>query len=1137
MSNVADITLVIKVIADNTQVDKFNASLMRTAKAQSYLEQANTKLSKSYNPLMTHFANLSDKLGRAERQMDAVFRAGMHMKSMGNDLMRTGKQIAGFAQGIVETYAEYDFVLRQTALALNTNTEWQGKLDKAIQGTAITLGKFSPKEVAAAYRIWGAATGDVVDSQSSLARISKTVTDIMMATAMVGGTLETNLQGVYGITQQYSLGLGKASYVTKVLSLLTERTALNFGDLASAFVYAGSYTGAIGVKFEDVAQALGVMADAGFRGSKAGRGLSMFFEAITAPSGPAKKALDSLARSMGAVNWKKWVFPKGKFEGMRDLITKIAGGLEKMTPIQRAAFLAQAGSNNAVRAALPLIKQQIALWDKQRKAGQELTSILDEQKYSLKTADQFFSQMSSSFLSSFDSLIGSFKNSFFPIIQLIAIQIMKFAGPIMKQMSAGLAKLAKWMELNPGFTEVAVKIGAIAVVVMTLVGAVLVALGTMAFFYANLILVAAGLIPLVTMFTTLAAVFVGFAVKIATNTGGITDALSHLLESFKRIFDVITGGASTASALKDIATAVNAVINAGVGVVADAIEAIADALDSLSPDQIMLVRDAGAALLAIVALNTGMGIAASAIGAIGLALTTFAVEGAGIRAIGMPGIFAKMFGSLGPLVAAIGMVIEGLGILITAINPVVWAILAIGAAVAAFFYAYSTNFMGFKDIVDGVIAWFAVELPKAIGGALTVIGGLVSGLLAPITEHLPAMVAFLQGIAQQLGDTWIPILQSLADTAIAVFGNIVTAFLQVVDNVMPHIQPMVDELMKLVTAIVDFLGPAWNGLVVIVGVVVGGIIQLVVYLANTIAPVVQGFADHFMRAFGVLSEFLIRIVGVFVTGIIDNIRSFATIIRGIIDVFTGVLTGNWDRVWKGLNTIVTGVLGLIQTAITGFIGIVQEIIRLGLNVITGLFEFVFGMKPGSILAGVNSFITTFVGNIIKFANSVVKTISGIPGKMADIGNDIVTGLWNGINQMKNWITNKMWDFIKSVIPGPVLDALGIHSPSRVMAAIGVNIIEGLAQGILRTSAAYDAMVAQAAAISDVATGVMEGQAMTLATAPIRASSYSDATKTINLNVDVTSGDGSVNGVDLGTLSDLITSSDMVRTLERMASID
>lgn len=1132
MSNLQDITLVIKVITDSTPVDRLNSSMSRFSQTAGRTNAGIGRLSGSISPLRNHFAGLSDKLGMAERQMDAVFRAGVHMQAMGRDLMGVGRDIAGFATNIVTTYAKYDFILRQSALALNTNVEWTHKLDKAIQATAITLGKFKPEEVAAAYRIWGAATGEVIDSQKKLDRVTQTVKDVMIATAMVGGSLETNLQGVYGVTQQYNLGLGKASYVTKILSLLTERTALNFGDLASAFVYAGSYTGAIGVKFEDIAQALGVMADAGFRGSKAGRGLSMFFEAITAPSGPAKKALDKLARSMGAVNWKKWVFPKGKFEGMRDLIGKLAGGLEKMTPVQRAAFLAQAGSNNAVRAALPLINQQIALWKKQRKAGEELTSILDEQKYSLKEADAFFASMSKSFLESFDAVLGAFSNSFFPIIQMIAMEIMKFAGPVLKQAEGALKDLAAWMEANPAFTELVVKIGAIAAVVLTLAGAFLVALGTMAFFYSNIILLGAGLVPLVSMFASLAIVFGSFAIKIATNAGGITDALGNLIAAFKRIFDIMMGGKDGAEVFQDIAGGINDVVNAGIGVVADAINAIADALNKLTPEQIGIIRDVGAALLAIVLLNRGLSLSSTILGGMFGTLASFASVPKIIGAVTT--ILSPFIGGFLAVAGVVGRVALAVLGLIGGMTPIGWVIAGIIAAISAFVAAYMTNFMGFKDFVDGLILWFQTELPGAINNAMTTIGNIVSGIVAPITDNLPRIQAFFGGIVDSIATVWVPVLEHLSEVAQSVFGNIVAAAQEVWDSVMPHIQPLVDELMKLVSALVDFLGPAWNALVVIVGAVLGFIIQEVVKFVNGIAPIVQGVADFLMRTFGNAFETILRVGGAILNGIIDNIKGFVEIVTGIIKVFTSILKGDWKSAFDGIKDIVRGAVDIVKSLISNGLAIVGEIVGGALRAISGVFEFIFGLEPGSILGNIGRFIDSFITAIKGFVTTIINVFKGIFNSMPQIGKDIIHGLWNGILSVKDWIVDKMWNFIRSVIPGPVLDALGIHSPSRVMAAIGVNIVAGLAKGIESNNSAYAAMLAQANAISSVGADLATGE---FSVAPLRMASSSDATKTINLNVDVTSGDGSVSGLELNTLADLITGSDMVRALEHMASVD
>ena len=1162
MASISDITLVIKVITNSTPVNQLNSSLATLQARTNNAALANTQLGRSVGPVAGHFAGLSKTLGNAERQMDAVFRAGIHLQAMGRDLIGVGQKIAGFAKNIVETYADYDFVLRQTSLALNTNTEWHGKLDKAIQATAITLGKFSPKEVAQAYRIWGAATGDVVDSQESLARITQTVTDIMIATAMVGGSLESNLQGVYAVTQQYSLGIDKAGYVTRILALLTERTALSFGDLTQSFIYAGSYTGAIGASFEDIAQVLGVLADSGMRGTKAGRGLSMFFESIVKPSGPAKKALDAMAKSMGAVNFNKWVFPKGKFEGMRDLIWKLAGGMEKMTRVERGRFLAAAASNNAVRAMLPLLNQQLALWDKQRASGKELTNILDEYKYSLAGANDFFTQMTSSFLESFDAVIGSFSNSFFPLIQLIAMEIMKFAGPIMKQLSEKMKDLAAFLEANPELTELAVKIGAIAIVVTTLAGAFLLALGTMGFFYANMMLLSAGLVPLVTMFLWLGVTFAGLAVKFATNAGDIQGALKKLGVAIGRIFTIMLGGDDVANVFKGIAGAVNAISTGAFKALADAIRLIAEGLNKLTPEQVRMLRDIGGALLAIVLLNGGLSIAATVIQGLAVALFGFGVKGA--ASFGLILAVLKPFTSgIVPLVRAIGSLGGVLLAIIAPAAPFIGVLLLIAAAVAALVWAFQNNFMGFQDFVMDIIAWFQAELPGAINSALAVIEGVVEFLktlfltdipaaistavtaigdvvdkvLSPITSKLPAIQAFFVELGSILGDSIIPVIEYLWEVAETVFGGILRVVGEVFAGVMEHVGPLVDELAKLGSIIYDFIGPAWNFAVLLIGVVVGFIIRGVFRLVAAVMPLVQGLADFILRAFGIISEFVIRVVGAFVTFVIDRFKGFVVILQGILRIFTGLFTANWDLIWQGLADIVRGFVEMIVATIRFFFTLLESIVKLGLSVVTGIFEFIFGLAPGSILGGIGKFISEFITNIKGFIGKVVTIISEAPGKMLQIGKDIVGGIWKGIQSMIRWIVDKVRGFIRDVIPGPIKDFLGISSPSKLMARVGENIVEGLAVGITKTGDAYDAMMTQAQNIAAAATGVLGSASLELASGPLNLSSTQDATRTVNLNVDVSSADGSVNGVDLNTLAGLISGSDMVRALEHMASVD
>jgi phage-related protein len=307
---------------------------------------------------------------------------------------------------------------------------------------------------------------------------------------------------------------------------------------------------------------------------------------------------------------------------------------------------------------------------------------------------------------------------------------------------------------------------------------------------------------------------------------------------------------------------------------------------------------------------------------------------------------------------------------------------------------------------------------------------------------------------------------------------------------------------------------------------------------------------------------IMTVVKIVVETVASVITGAFRIIEGIFQVFTALLSGDWDLFWQGIHNVVDGILTIIGGIIGGFIGMFENIIKTGLGIIDGIFKAFFGDGPDSIYANIVGFINTiigFAGDIIDglvggigdAIGPAIKSITGFVGDIVDgikdflgikspakamlsIGKNIVQGLWKGINDARNWIANKVWNFIRSVIPGPILNALGMHSPSRVMMGIGTNIVKGLAIGIESSKAATDAMLEQADSIS----GALNGVANSAVDAGSFTGKFStDANRSIDLNVNVTSGDGSVNGLDMNTLAGLITGSDMVRALERMSTVD
>ncbi|MGW4239256.1 hypothetical protein ACWEJP_20955 [Streptomyces sp. NPDC004749] len=105
------------------------------------------------------------------------------------------------------------------------------------------------------------------------------------------------------------------------------------------------------------------------------------------------------------------------------------------------------------------------------------------------------------------------------------------------------------------------------------------------------------------------------------------------------------------------------------------------------------------------------------------------------------------------------------------------------------------------------------------------------------------------------------------------------------------------------------------------------------------------------------------------------------------------------------------------------------------------------------------------------AIGLVAYIGGLPGRIRSAlgsvgsllyskGIDIVRGLWNGIKSMGGWLRGQLISFARSSIPGPVAKALGISSPSKVMAqSVGRWIPAGIVQGIQAGTPALDRTMA------------------------------------------------------------------------------
>jgi len=230
-----DILLNIMLQVENSAaLTQLNADLVRTQTAVNNQEAANRKLREGNGLLATTFFNLSERLRNTEIRMDAIFRAGIHLQAMGRDLIGFARDTLGIVGDLTDQWGDFEFMLNRAAGAMglfSPTLPMYDALKQKIFDVAQELRIFPADDVAKATYYWQSATGQVIDSQEDLETAMAGVTAIMKAAGITQTDYGTAIKGVYSILQQYRLPLSDTGDITAKLMLITQKTALEFGDL------------------------------------------------------------------------------------------------------------------------------------------------------------------------------------------------------------------------------------------------------------------------------------------------------------------------------------------------------------------------------------------------------------------------------------------------------------------------------------------------------------------------------------------------------------------------------------------------------------------------------------------------------------------------------------------------------------------------------------------------------------------------------------------------------------------------------------------------------------------------------------------------------------------------------------------
>ena len=223
------------------------------------------------------------------------------------------------------------------------------------------------------------------------------------------------------------------------------------------------------------------------------------------------------------------------------------------------------------------------------------------------------------------------------------------------------------------------------------------------------------------------------------------------------------------------------------------------------------------------------------------------------------------------------------------------------------------------------------------------------------------------------------------------------------------------------TGITTFATAIWTSLVASLGGIWNGLVTYASGVFNLLKAVIMG---------------PILLLVDLVTGNFDQMKSDAILIWNSIKAAAG-------QIWNGLSAMVSGIVSNFVSSVSGLFRAMASLV---VGIWNGLKAMVVGIAQGIASGAISAWngMVSGVRGIISSVRSAFNSLRNI--NLFSIGTHIVQGLINGIGGMIGNVRNKISELASTVTNG-VRKALKIHSPSRVMAELGMYTGMGFSNGI------------------------------------------------------------------------------------------
>ena len=250
-----------------------------------------------------------------------------------------------------------------------------------------------------------------------------------------------------------------------------------------------------------------------------------------------------------------------------------------------------------------------------------------------------------------------------------------------------------------------------------------------------------------------------------------------------------------------------------------------------------------------------------------------------------------------------------------------------------------------------------------------------------------------------------------------------------------------------------------------------GIAEQLPGLMSTGVEIITQLTQSLTNAMPAILDTGAQVLGALVQGLIGSLPQLLSCAAEILCEFVNYLGQHADE-------ILDAGISLCESLIIGITDNLPQLITSAAMLIANLTAALISHVPDILQCGA-ALLTALVDGIVRSIENlaeaalacVAKLLGVWDGSMDEWGNigvNIVSGLWNGIKSGWTALINKVKGLV-DLLPKAVKTILGIHSPSKVFAEIGLNVCQGLANGITENAGlAEDAAQQMAGSVAKTA---------------------------------------------------------------------